>query len=120
MLLIERTSHDDLKVRFRDLTRLTAEKATRLHDEISGYIENPCRCLNLDMHGIHFIDAKSFNILVKLQCVLEERGIRLILRNVSDEVWELIDLMQLTGTFHIERTQAESYSVSLAQPYPLS
>jgi len=117
MLLIERTSHDDLKVRFRNLTRLTAEKASRLNEDIAGYLESPCRCLNLDMEGIHFIDAKSFDVLVKLHYVLEERGIRLFLRNVSDEIWDLIDLMQLTGTFHIERTQVAPYEVPVPNPY---
>jgi anti-anti-sigma factor len=120
MLLIERTSHDDLKVRFRNLTRLTAEKASRLNEDIAGYIESPCRCLNLDMEGIHFIDAKSFDILVKLQHVLEERGIRLSLLNVSDEILELIDLMQLTGIFQIEPIQGKVHEVALANPYPLS
>ncbi len=120
MLLIEKTSHDDLKVRFKNLTRLTADKASMLSEDIAGYIENPCRCLNLDMEGIHFIDARSFDILVKLHHVLEERGIRLFLRNVSDEIWDLIDLMQLTGTFHIERVQGTTHEVSLADQYPLS
>lgn len=120
MLLIERTSHDDLKVRFRNLTRLTAEKASRLNEDIAGYLESPCRCLNLDMEGIHFIDARSFNILVKLHHILEERGTRLFLLNVSDELLDLIDLMQLTRIFHIEPTRAAAQKVSLANPHTLS
>lgn len=114
MLQIEKTSHDDLRIRFRNLSRLTAGFTARMKEEIAAYLDAPCRCLNVDMEGIHFVDAKSFEMLLRLHESLESRKIKLQLRNVSDEILELLDIMQLTDAFHIERTPGLPFETSLS------
>jgi anti-anti-sigma factor len=111
MMLVDRAGDGILRVRFRDLTRITAAVAAQIKEQVGGICEDPCRLIELDLNGIHFIDAKGFETLVELSNQAAKKDITLRLCRVSDEAWELIDLMQLTQFFEIEKASASDYQV---------
>jgi anti-anti-sigma factor len=109
MMLVDKTGDGILHVRFKDLSRITVAVAAQLREQVGGICEDPCRLIELDLNGIHFIDAKGFETLVELSNHAAKKDITLRLCRVSDEAWELIDLMQLTQFFEIEKASQADY-----------
>src|SRR5512133_1959868 len=105
MMLVDKTGNGMIQIRFRDLSRITVSVVAKLREQVGSYFEDHIQLINLDMSGIHYIDAKGFEALVDLSTKASSQNITLRLCKVSDETWELIDLMQLTQFFQIERVQ---------------
>jgi len=49
----------------------------------------------IDLEGIRFIDTTGFSVLLRIQGMVETKGLRFCIINVSDEVMELIHLLKL-------------------------
>jgi len=109
MLLVERLSEGELTIRFKNLNRLTIQYANELKEEIEKQMAASCRSIVLDLEGIHFIDAKSFEMLRTILALTEKCNATLRLKNVSDETWELIEMMHCTQVFDIERVTSETH-----------
>jgi anti-anti-sigma factor len=116
MILIERIGDNALQIRFKNPSRLTNTLAIQLREEIFRFCQDPCKLIEIDLSGIHFIDAKGFESLVELSNRAQQRHIIMRLSNVSEETWELIDLMQLTQAFEIHKVPNElaAYQHSLS------
>lgn len=107
MLIVDRTDDRALHIRFRNLSRITVEFASQLREQIIRFCQAPCQVIEIDLGGIHFIDTKGFEALLELASKANENGIHLKLSSVSEDAWELIDLMQLTTSFNIHRAEKE-------------
>ena len=53
----------------------------------------------IDLEGISFIDSAGFGMLMELLKLAENKEKRILFCNLSDEIMELIDLMNLQHQF---------------------
>lgn len=90
-----------MHITFKGTFRLTNGVAQALKTEVIKHIGECCKQIYIDLQNIHYIDAKSFEELVILSNMARENNVQLALCNVSDEAYELIDMMQLNDTFII-------------------
>ncbi len=95
MLLSDHIQKDVLHIKFQGTYRITNGVAQALKEEVVKHLNQCCKSIFIDLNNIHFIDAKSFGELVSLSNLARSHSVRLSLCNVSDEAYELIDMMQL-------------------------
>jgi anti-anti-sigma factor len=71
------------------------------HDKIVELVgQTPCRVLVFDMHGVWFLPSKVLGALLALRSYVD----RVELRNLSDDVHEVLRVTQLDEVFHIDET----------------
>jgi anti-sigma B factor antagonist len=95
-------------VSFKDLKNIDANSALRVKAEISGLLDEDTCFLIIDLEGVRFIDSTGFGMLISVLKVITGRKGRLILCGVSDDVRELMDLMQLLSVFEIKPSLKEA------------
>src|SRR5688500_5226029 len=91
-------------IRFKDLKNIDANTAHRVKAEVKGLLDEKTSNIIVDLHNINFIDSTGFGALISLLKTVKSRGGRLILSSVSNEVQELMDLMQLLNVFEIKKS----------------
>ena len=95
MFVAEHPQDNVLYLKFRGISRLQHSTTEAVRKEVSLHMQNCCKTIYIDLGNIHFIDAKSFEELAALSIAAKEEGISLTLCNVSDETFELINVMQM-------------------------
>jgi anti-anti-sigma factor len=70
-------------------------------DILSKFICHPKSHLILDLNGVEFIDSCGFAALCSMLDAARENNCTFQFKNVSEEVKELINLMQLSSSFEI-------------------
>lgn len=91
-------------LRFKDLKNIDANTAHRVKAEVKGLLDDKTSNIIVDLHNVHFIDSTGFGALISLLKTVKSRGGRLILSSVSNEVQELMDLMQLLNVFELKNS----------------
>jgi anti-anti-sigma factor len=107
MFIVDHISEEIVHLKFRNLYRITLQVAEELRVELAKHMYNGHRSIIIDLENIHYIDCKGFETLLAISKLAEERRMNITLCNVSDETFELIDLMQLAGAFTISSHPAE-------------
>jgi len=90
-------------IRFNDLTNIDANSAHRVKAEVKGVITLETKNLFVDLAGIGFIDSTGFGALISILKSMKGQEGRMLLFNVSPEIEELMDLMQLTTVFDVQK-----------------
>lgn len=84
-------------VSFNDeVSRLNTLISSEVEQVLSDLISNPNSILILDLEGINFIDSTGFNTLKSLINSAKENNTKFQLKNINDEVMELIELVDLS------------------------
>ena len=73
--------------------------AKRIKGRLIRLIEQPGIGLILDFKGIHFIDSNGFDTLLVISKAAKTYGSKFYMYNISEEVRELINLVQLNNVF---------------------
>ncbi len=88
-------------VSFAGQKKLNIVIANDLKARLLKIIATPNRTLILDLDGIKFIDSEGFNVLISLLKAAENNNCAFKICNVSDEINELIELVELQDVFMI-------------------
>ena len=84
-------------VSFNDeVSRLNTLISGEVEQVLSDLISNPNSILILDLEGINFIESTGFNTLKSLINSAKENKTKFQLKNINDEVMELIELVDLS------------------------
>ncbi|MBI1222618.1 MAG: anti-sigma factor antagonist [Bacteroidetes bacterium] len=86
-------------IHFDGIKSLDVNNAQRVKAEIKGLIDSNIQNLAIDLSQVHFIDSTGFGTLISILKEMKARNGRLILCGISNEVRELMDLMQLLNVF---------------------
>lgn len=95
---------------FEGIKNLDANTAHRVKAEIKGLLSDSINNVIVDLSNIHFIDSTGFGALISILKTIKSRGGKMILSGVSDEVRELMDLMQLLNVFDLSKSIEEAES----------
>ncbi|TNE80676.1 MAG: anti-sigma factor antagonist [Bacteroidetes bacterium] len=95
-------------LRFQDTKNLDANNAHRIKGEVRGILDPGIKNLLIDLGTIHFVDSTGFGALIAILKTMKSQGGKLILFNVSNELEELMDLMQLLTVFEVKPTEKEA------------
>ena len=86
-------------VGFKRAQRLNTIISDLVKTQLLKLIKKSGTTLILDFQGIHFIDSHGFDTLIKITEVAKENSNAFYLYNVSSDVMELINLMELQSHF---------------------
>lgn len=86
-------------LQFEGIKNLDANNAQRIKAEIKGLLSEKVKNVFIDLNSIQFIDSTGFGALISILKEVKSRGGKLVLCGISNEVKELMDLMQLLTVF---------------------
>lgn len=86
---------------FKELQNLDANVALRVKAEVKGLLDDVNKDLIISLNGIEFIDSTGFGSLISILKLIKNKDKKLALCMVSNEVKELMDLMQLNSIFKV-------------------
>jgi anti-anti-sigma factor len=98
MLKIAREGHQ-FRVELFQVNRLNTLFSDLVKEQLRELIEQPGAEVVFNLEGIRFIDSSGFDVLIDITNRAGKHGSQFILCNVSDEVRELIILLELEGRF---------------------
>jgi len=75
--------------------------AQSLKEEVAQFLTKPNTKLILDMDGIEYVDSSGFGALLSILRNAKNNDSQFKLCNISDDVMELIRLLQLHNVFDI-------------------
>ncbi|MBK8806176.1 MAG: STAS domain-containing protein [Bacteroidales bacterium] len=88
-------------VRFNGETRFNSEISQEVKNELNHFLEKSGILLIFDLYGIKYIDSSAFGTLISLLKTSKLNNSNLKLCNLSNEVSELLMVMQLDTVFNI-------------------
>jgi anti-anti-sigma factor len=113
MFVVEHIKDETVHLRFSNLSRITAQVAEEFRTELVKHMYHGYRDLIIDLENICYIDAKGFETLLYVSQLARDKNIHMTLCNVSDETFELINIMQMKDDFVISGHPLEVISVTL-------
>ena len=100
MLKIEKIGQEYF-VSFNGITKLNIKNANNLKKELLNYLTKANNIVVLDLADVNFIDSSAFQVLIALLKTAELHQSTLDVINVSDDLSELFDLLNLSDVFQI-------------------
>ncbi|MEA2106147.1 MAG: STAS domain-containing protein [Bacteroidota bacterium] len=88
-------------VSFYNVSRLNILNAAEIEQKVLPIVTNPGTQLLINFSGINFIDSAGFETLLKVYRVSRINNSTFKFMNVSDEIKELIKLVELEHIFEI-------------------
>lgn len=92
---------------FTNEDRLNAFIAETVKESLLSYFNKPNTKLILDLKGIRFIDSSGFGVFLSIMKAANNNYGKFKICNVSDEVKELFQVLQLHTVFEIHDDQNE-------------
>lgn len=87
---------------FENVERISVKNANRIKIKVLRSIVNPkISNIIVDLEGLEFIDTYGAQVLVTLRKFARRKQKRFILRNVSKEFYEIIELLNIENDFII-------------------
>jgi len=93
---------------FKDINKLNILIAQSLKEEVAQFITKPNTKLILDMKHIEYVDSSGFGALLSILRNAKNNDSELKLSNISDDVLELVKLLQLHNVFEIYKSTEEA------------
>ena len=97
-------------ISFDQVRRLNTLIANPLQEELSKIISKPGTEVVLSMKGVNFIDSSGFQAIMAIVDKADKAGSRFRICDVSQEVYELLNLMKLSFVFEINPVRSKSFS----------
>lgn len=96
--------------KLRDISRFNSVISQSVKDELNSIMSNPNTKLVFNLEGIKFIDSSAFGTLISILKTSKQYNGQFKICNVSPDVQELIEVMQLDTVFEICGTEEECLS----------
>ena len=94
---------NDAVFSFKKVERINIKNANRIKIKILRSIANPkINNIIIDLKGLGFIDTYGAQVLVTLRKFARRKQKKFILRNVSQEFYEIIELLMIENDFIIK------------------
>lgn len=100
MLYIDKTGLD-YRVEFKEEKKLNINNAAQIKEMLLPLIMQEGNSITLDFNGIVFVDSSGFQVLVALLKAAEMYYSQFEIINISTELKELFDLLNLSDVFQI-------------------
>jgi anti-anti-sigma factor len=88
---------------FPDTNRFDNSVSEELEERINRLVKKNKCMIVLNLKGILFIDSRGFELLVRMAKITEENNYSFGICNVSDEVKELISIMDFNEVLEVFR-----------------
>lgn len=89
-------------VRVRISGELTADTCQNLMRAITESLSRDPRKIALDLKDVPFLDTSGLGMLVAVQKITKDAGVRMVLMNPSEPVRDLLKMTRLTEVFAIK------------------
>lgn len=87
---------------FENVERISVKNANRIKIKVLRSIANPkISNIIVDLEGLEFIDTYGAQVLVTLRKFARRKRKKFILRNVSQDFYEIIELLNIENDFII-------------------
>ena len=86
---------------FQDTSKFNVYNAKQVEHELLEYISKPSSHVTLNMDGVKFIDSIAFECLLNIQRNAKIYNTDFMLGKVTEEVLDIIKIMQLDQVFKI-------------------
>jgi anti-anti-sigma factor len=87
---------------FENIERINVKNANRIKIKVLRSIVNPkIKNILIDLEGLEFIDTYGAQVLVTLRKFATRTQTKFVLKNVSPEFYEIIDLLKIKNDFQI-------------------
>lgn len=106
-MLETKESNGILIVKFKETDRFNALITEPVKESLLGYYSNPETKLVLDLEGIKFIDSSGFSVFLSTMKAANNTSGLFKICNVSDDVMELFQVLQLHNVFEMYDTLDE-------------
>lgn len=100
MLTVDKIENKYL-VTFYNINRLNVVNSKEIESNLMSLIMNEGVELTLNFSGINFIDSAGFDVLSNIQKESETKSVKLKLINLSEDLKELIKLVELDHVFQL-------------------
>ena len=100
-MLIHESKNDIEVLSFDNVNKLNILIAQSLKEEVAQYLTKPNTKLVLDLAGIEYVDSSGFGALLSILRNAKNNDSQFKICNVSDDVMELVKLLQLHNVFEI-------------------
>lgn len=97
--------------RFKNLNRFNYTISQSVKDDLNSILRNNNKKLIIDFKGIEFVDSSAIGALISVLKTSKEIKGSLYLCNVSAEVMDLFEVMQLHTVFNIYATKEEVFAI---------
>ena len=98
MITVDRIENTYL-VSFFNTSKLNVLNSKEIEEQLMPMVNRPDSVLTLNMTGIKFIDSSGFEMLLNLYKTAKINNSNLKLLNISDELTELLKLVELDRVF---------------------
>jgi anti-sigma B factor antagonist len=94
---------DQIKKNVRPGTDVVASKAESLNKKLHKIIERGITELTLDFVNVTSVDPVGLSVIAATHNTMNNAGAKLLIKNVSDEIYTLFDALGLNKHFDIEQ-----------------
>lgn len=99
-------------VRFRDHKIIDPEAIQQLGDELFDLVEGEQRRnIVLNFSGVEFLSSAALGKLITFDKKVKRQDAKLILTNISPEIFQVFAITNLDKLFHIKDTEADALAV---------
>jgi len=86
---------------FENVSKLNILVAQSLKEEIAQYLNKPGKKIVLNLDGIEYVDSSGFGALLSILRNAKNNDSLFKICNISEDVMELVKLLQLHNVFEI-------------------
>lgn len=103
-MISKKINETEVVYSFVNIKRINVKNANRVKFKVLRGIANPkIQIVKIDLKGLDFMDTFGAKVLVTLRKFAWKKQKRFVLKNVSDEFMEIINLLKLEKDFNIEK-----------------
>ena len=92
---------------FENVSKLNILVAQSLKEEIAQYLNKPGKKIVLNLDGIEYVDSSGFGALLSILRNAKNNDSLFKICNISEDVMELVKLLQLHNVFEIHSSVDE-------------
>ena len=109
MVALSYVNDRETVVSFRGVNRLCNGIGGDLVQKVTESLKSHNMLMYLDLRDIHFIDSSGFDSLVQIKGEVAKTNSELKLCNISEEVLELFEMMNLDDKFSFDSFELHRY-----------
>jgi anti-sigma B factor antagonist len=95
---------------FENVSKLNILVAQSLKEEIAQYLNKPGKKIVLNLEGVEYVDSSGFGALLSILRNAKNNESTFKICNISEDVMELVKLLQLHNVFEIHNSVDECVS----------
>ncbi len=92
---------------FENVSKLNILVAQSLKEEMAQYLNKPGKKIVLNLEGVEYVDSSGFGALLSILRNAKNNESTFKICNISEDVMELVKLLQLHNVFEIHNSVDE-------------